>query len=415
MKTFHQGFSLPLALILCTVLLFAGIALSGVARNQLSLANVRIRGEMAQAAADGGLVQALAALAASSTYSGNSTPALVAEGPESYTVAVLRAPALLPDGQTIPTGCVYVRSTGTYSNTATQQSCALVQMGTGTAFQNLRGVWASMLTLDNGASVDSYNSTQGAYGKKNRANNGSVATNSVASGSIRILGGANIYGPVSVGPGGSIEAHPAGTNVGQAYTIWHDWGTTFTSAAAMTQTITLPPMAAPTPSGSSDAAFNSGSKTLAPGSYRDVTISNGAQITLNSGVYVFRNLTLSGGASLTVNGSGPVQAYVSGHFILSNGVSISNSTVSPSLFQLYMGDGSEYTQSGGTQLSGIVYGPAASIEMSNGAAICGALVGQKVTMDGSAAVHFDESLSSFRLGGSSSGSGTNKVLFRQRL
>ena len=401
---------------LCTVLLLAGIALAGVAKNQLTLANVRIRAEKAQAAADGGLVQALAALTASPTYTGSSAATLVGEGPESYTIEVLRAPFQLPDGQTIPTGCVYVTATGTYSSSATQKSCALVQLGAAsTAFKSMRGVWANTLTLNNGASVNSYNSAKGAYSNKNRGSNGSVATNSIAPGSIKILGGASIDGPVSVGPGGTIETKPAGSNMGQAYTIWHDWGTTYGSAAAMTAAVTLPQIDPPGAVGTNDVSLDSKSTSLPPGNYRDVTVSGGAKITLKPGVYIFRNLTLSGGAKIELSGTAPVQFYVSNKFDLSNGVKISDSAVSPSLLQLYMGEKSVYSQSGGTELSAIVYGPSATMTMSNGANLYGSLIGQGVTLEGSAAVHFDEALSSFSLGGGTSGSGTTTVLFRQRL
>ena len=82
---------------------------------------------------------------------------------------------------------------------------------------------------------------------------------------------------------------------------------------------------------------------------------------------------------------------------------------------MYLADGAEYEQSGGTTLTGIVYGPGARIKMENSATIYGSVVGQLVTLQGSANVHYDEALREFSLDSGSTGDPAGmQVLFRQR-
>lgn len=406
-----------MAVLVSFLVLILGFSLSELSRRQLRLAVNRVLSEKAQGAADAGLAVGIVALAADPTYTGISSAVPLSEGPETYQVTVYRAGSSTPDGQFVPTGCVYLYSTGAIKGSGSKTSAALVKLGTSSSgMKGLKGVLATTVQMKNGSSVDSY----AGKGLPRALQNGSVATNANAAGSIQIVGGSRIYGTVSVGPAGTVDKESASTPTqGSSQAVWHDWGTAYTTGTVMTDKIATPSATMPSKSGTTDVKLSSKNDALAPGVYRDLSISNGGQIVLKPGVYVFRNVSLQGGAKITLaSPDSPVQFYVENSFDLSNGVSLSSPMVASSGFQLYMADGSTYEQSGGTNLTGIVYAPNSKVSLSNGMDIYGAVVGGAVTLQGSASVHYDETLSSYTLpvsgSSGSGGTGTQTILFRQR-
>jgi len=404
---------LPLGFLLSLLLLTAGFLLSSQSRLQLRVVLERGRADKAQAAADGGLARALALLASNPNYAGSDKAALVGEGPESFRIQVVKAGQSLGDGRVVPADCLYVIAMGDAPGAVTHRSSAMVKVSAGGGgLKGLYGLTVTSLTLQGGSRVDSYDSREGKY--KKGESNGSVATNSVGRGSIRIQGGSKIEGPIFVGPEGRVEEKPAPYTANSDWTIWRDWGTTYGSAALLARPMELPLIEFPGQVGTQDLNLNSQSKELKPGNYRDVTISNGAKLDLAPGTYIFRNLELSGGAKIDLDGDGPVKIYIEKSFELNNGVKVSTSEVPPKLLQLYLGKDATYTQGGGTDISGVIYGPQSRITMSNSATVFGAVVGDEVSLTGAATVHYDEALGEFELGGGSSGPAGITVLFRQR-
>lgn len=399
---------------LALLVLTLGFLLSSQSRLQLKAVIQRTQADKAQAAADGGLVYGLAQLARDPAYSGTSKALLLDQGPETFTLEVAKAGSLLKDGRKVPEGCLYVTAVGEYPQAPLRRSSALIQVKTGGTSTGLPGMFVETLVLTGGSWVDSYDSRKGAY--RTGANNGSVATNSVKAGSIRLQGGSNIKGPVSVGPEGLVEEKPAQYTTNSQWTVWRDWGTTYASAALMQSPMQLPPVEFPSKPNTTDRSLTSTQSSLPPGTYRDVTVSQGARLELQPGTYVFRNLTLQGGAKVDLAGGGPVKFYVEKKFDLSNGVKLSSSEVPAESFQLYLADGAVFDQSGGTDMTGIVYGPGARIQMSNSATVFGSVVGKEVTLTGAARVHYDEALSQFKLAGGAPNSGPAGivVLFRQK-
>lgn len=403
---------MPLGFLLSLLLLTAGFLLSSQSRLQLRVVLERGHADKAQAAADGGLVRALAVLASNPNYTGSDKAALVGEGPESFRIQVIKAGQGIGDGRVVPADCLYVIALGDAPGAVTHRSSAMVKISAGGGLKGLYGLTVTSLTLQGGSRVDSYDSREGKY--KKGGENGSVATNSVGRGSIRIQGGSRIEGPVFVGPEGKVEEKPAPYTANSDWTIWRDWGTTYSSAALLTKPMELPLIEFPGKVGTQDLDLNSKSKELKPGNYRDVTISNGAKLDLAPGTYIFRNLNLSGGAKIDLEGDGPVKIYIEKSFELNNGVKVSSSEVPPKLLQLYLGKDATYNQSGGTDISAVIYGPQSKVTMSNSATVYGAVVGAEVSLTGAATVHYDEALGEFELGGGSSGPAGITVLFRQR-
>ena len=409
----RRAFILPLALGLTFALLILAFALQSMSRQQLRMAINRVHFEQAQAAADGGLVMALQQLASNPAYSGQTTTTL-ADGPEQFSVQVLKGSARMPDGQAIPDGCLFVLASGQFRSSSVRRAGALVRLGT-SGFKGLPGIFGESVVLSNGSGLDSYDSRTGNY--KDLHELGTLVTNSVMAGSVRLLGGSKLEGSISVGPKGILEPDPASktTTVGKAYTIWRDWGNYYNSASLQTTPLELPPVELPGAPGKLDVKLGNKDKTLAPGNYDKLEVSGGARIKLAAGVYVFNEVELNGGAQIEVAGDAPVKIYVADKFQLNNGADFSSPSSKPTLLQVYLADGAEYEQSGGTTLTGIVYGPGARIKMENSATIYGSVVGQLVTLQGSANVHYDEALREFSLDSGSTGDPAGmQVLFRQR-
>jgi len=403
-------------MVLSVTLLALGFALSSAARYQLLLAQSLIRSEQAQAAADGGLVIGQLALAASTTYAGTSGPVKLGAGPATYQITLVKSGGSIGAGRTVPTGCVYVASTGRVGR-ATRTSAALLRLGNSTpGFKGLRGVLATALTMTNSAAVYSYNSLLGWKDSKN-SKNGSVATNSSAAGSVRLTNSADIFGPVQLGPGSVVESRRLDVTVGLGYTIWHDWNATVGTTTVMDKPIDLPAAQLPA-AGTTDLTLNSQSKSLPPGAYDAVTVANGAKLTLAPGNYVFRTLSLAGGSYLKVDGSGPVKIFVHQALDISNSGDLSDRDDSrPQELQVYLAPAATLSMQGSASLTGVVYGPGATVRLQNSADIYGAVVGGSVTMQNSARVHYDETLSDFSLADVTGGSGSSTsqtVLFRER-
>jgi hypothetical protein len=409
-----RAFILPLAVLLCFLMLLIAFVLQDQSRKQMRFASLQVRAKQASNAADGALGLALQQLGTNPAYSGVSSAQTLAEGPETYTVQVLQAGASMPDGQSVPSGFLYVLASGFSLGKANARSGALVKVGSSSG-KGLPGVYGASVRLSGGAFIDSYNSTKGPYllGSKN----GSILTNSTTAGSVVLEGASQVYGTIAIGPKGSLDPKSSGgTSMNSAYTVWRDWSTSYVSSSMQSTPKTMPPVTLPSAVGKTSVSMGWGANTLAPGNYNSVSIGNAGTLTLKAGVYVVNSFSIGGGANIQVAGDGPVQIFVAKSFSLGNGAVVSSSKVSPSLLQINMAEDSSYDQQGGTQLTGVVYGPGATANLSNGSTIFGSLSGESVKVSGASWVHYDESLSEFSLSGGTSGSGGAGVtiLFRQR-
>lgn len=394
-------------------MLLVAFVLQDQSRKQLRFASLQVRAEQAAQAADAGLALALQTLASNPSYTGSASQTL-AEGPETYSISVLQAGSGMPDGQTVPSGCLFVLASGTSLGNARARSGALIKVGS-SGSKGLPGVYGASVRLSGGSFIDSYNSAKGAYASGSK--NGSILTNSTAAGSVVIEGASQVFGPIAIGPKGNLDPNNSGgTTMNSSYTVWRDWSTSYGSSSMQSAPKDMPAVTLPAAVGKSSVSMGWGSNNLAPGSYDQVSIGNAGTLTLKPGRYVMNSFSINGGAVIQVSGEGPVQIYVAKSFSLSNGAVVSKSNVSSSLLQINMAEGSSYDQQGGTQLTGVVYGPNATLNLSNGSSIFGSFSGNKVKISGASWVHYDEALSEFSLGGGSGSAGPSgvSVLFRQR-
>lgn len=395
-------------------MLLIAFVLQDQSRKQMRFASLQVRADQAANAADAGLAVALQQLGTNAAYSGVNHPQLLAEGPETYTIKILQPGASMPDGQSVPSGFLFVLASGFSLGNANARSGALVKVGS-SGSKGLPGVYGASVHLSGSAAIDSYNSTKGPYVSGSK--NGSVLTNSSKPGSVVLEGAAQIFGPVAIGPKGVLDPNSSGgSSVNSAYTVWRNWSTSYVSSSVQSTPKEMPPVTLPSAPGKTSMSFKNGSHTLAPGNYDSVSIGSSGTLTLKAGTYVVNNFDIGGSADIVVAGDGPVKIYVAKSFELGSGSDVSNPKVAPSLLQIYLGDNASYDQGGGTKLTGVVYGPNASVSLSGGSTVFGSLAGNSVRMSGGTWLHYDEALSEFSLGGGSSSGSTSgvTVLFRQR-
>lgn len=264
--------------------------------------------------------------------------------------------------------------------------------------------------VEGNATSDSYNSSLGPYQDDpnqpgyNKGQNGDIGTNATAATEttgVKVDGSIFVDGQVIVGPG---VANP--TSVVSGYNpLFITGGTTPPSD---NQDVISPPAAFPMP----PVTLNGQAFTTNPftavlgdgdGDCADATVTGNTTTTLSptgglngTGQYCYRNLTIQGGGTLTSTGTGTVNVYLTGTLIARG-----NSTVgyAPNpgrmLFQMTAGSQAtleEGTITGSTAFYGGLYGPLATIKISGNAEVYGSIIAKDVKLEGSAELHYDESL-----------------------
>ena len=217
------------------------------------------------------------------------------------------------------------------------------------------------IKLNGNATVDSYNSNNGAYGDTNTASNGDIGVNSIAPDSVTLVGNATVNGNATVGPSG--DPNTVISTSGNA-------SITGTLAAASQPTVN----AVPTTTMASSGALN---------------ISGNNTTTLGPGTYHYDSIKISGNGQLVF--TGPVTIYVGGSVNISgNGIATQNNL--PKNFRLYVTTATEVKISGNGDLYAGIYAPTSNIKNTGNGSIFGAVVCETYDQSGNGSIHFDEAL-----------------------
>ena len=127
----------------------------------------------------------------------------------------------------------------------------------------------------------------------------------------------------------------------------------------------------------------------------NVSVSALAEMHLNKGIYEVNSLDINGNAKISID-SGPVVFRIAGKDTASplsiNGGGIVNGAKVPKNLQFVYGGTSEILINGNAAASFLMYAPNATVTMTGGAEIYGALVGAKVKDNGGARIHYDRQL-----------------------
>jgi hypothetical protein len=128
----------------------------------------------------------------------------------------------------------------------------------------------------------------------------------------------------------------------------------------------------------------------------NVTTNGSSVVHLKAGTYIVNSVLMNGNSKIVVD-SGPVVFKVAGVGqatpITITGQGLVNTTYRPTDLQFIYGGTGEVKLAGGDSTAALVYAPRATSSISGGADLWGAIVVNKLTGTGGAAIHYDRRLS----------------------
>ena len=229
------------------------------------------------------------------------------------------------------------------------------------------------VTVSGDVQTDSYDSQLGAYGGLNVGQLGNIGTNNTAAGSIDLSGGDYfINGQIAVGPNlsdpyAAVSCNLSGTCSEAALDPFVTADPPVVSAPA----IPFPPM--PTP-----VACNN--STLPP------KVANVR--TFTAGTYcLVGNQSVQGGETWTT--SGLVTVYIAGTLSIQGGATVGNVDDPTKMLFVLNQTAQIGSLAGEAKFYGMLYGPDANVSISGEAQIFGAIAAERVTIEGSAQLHYD--------------------------
>ena len=250
------------------------------------------------------------------------------------------------------------------------------------AYATAKGCGA--INLAGNASTDSFDSNRGTYLQTKQAIGGNVGSsgNIALDGSILING---FIAALNTSVGTCQGGTPGITLIGNAFATG---GYLRLPAAPVFAT---PPTVIP---GTQDYHFTTNA-SLAPGSYRNVVVSDSKTLTLSPGFYNLNSLVVSGNAVVTISPTGPVVINLAGNNaapLQINGGGISNPSGIAANFQLIYAGTSSIDVAGGSDTYALLYAPNAPVSLNGNADWFGAMVVSTLADPGGASIHYDRHL-----------------------
>jgi len=234
--------------------------------------------------------------------------------------------------------------------------------------------------------TDSYNSTNGAYGRGNIFRNGDVVTNSSAVPAITLNLNAAIKGDANTGAGGTVS-NPSKVT-----------GSVSSTADENISAVIVPPALVALPSLGKMATTT----TLNAGSYKytDISLGSNQYLIVNGNVTIYltgiNSLTISNpnayvginpGASLTVYAEGNISIGGSAFFSSGGGTQTSVVTINGTSTCT----GVSFISAAGS-LFGLINAPSALVNMTSDGPFYGAIITNEFQASGSGGIHYDENL-----------------------
>lgn len=224
--------------------------------------------------------------------------------------------------------------------------------------------------------TDSFDTAEGSYGGANVKDRGSICSD----GPVGVDGAAVVWGDARAGK---------------------DYGVTITGGASVTGSIGSRPRPLNLPPVNATAAATNNNNDQIPlvregqslrspvDENRNFLLDGNKSIDLPPGTYHVHDFTLAG--SSVFNVSGPTTIYVTGNLYRGGMVTVNNSTQLPANLKILMTGGTAQVTSG-NDFYGVIYAPNTSVTVDGSSDLYGAVVGKTLTITGSGAGHYDESL-----------------------
>lgn len=367
-------------------------ALVMMGSNDLNRSFSSVQSEKAYFAAEAGARAALVELSNDSNWPGFGSVQTLPDG-GSFDVGVYPSGgAPPPNGANVPSGHVYVLSTGRSPNGSARQVGLLVKIGVGTL--DFAVVARDSISLSGSGAIDSMDPVTEVL----LPDPASVATNSIADGAITITGGSSIQGDANVGPGAPSTAF-ALDNPSMVTGV----------QGTLSGPIPLDPVVLPDDPSSAPPVTVDGVDILNinPGTFGDVHITASGQLVLAPGTYVFNSLLLDGDCKLIV--SDATEIYIANGATVNVGAVV-NQTKLPTNLKFFVESG-DVSLNGAAAAYYVLYAPDSPVTLTGSSAVFGNLVGQSLDLSGNTRVHFDPASGGAAAGG---GSTTATVASYQR-
>lgn len=319
----------------------------------------------------------------------------------SYEVQLTKTACLQQDGGDTP---VYMITALAVTNTGARRMVQ-AEVAQQPLTSNHYGLFATAsgcgaVNLQGGATVDSYNSANGAYGGSNVSESGgSVGSNgNILAGGSNVSIGGSVYSPITPSVLGSCPGSPLSYN-GSGSPFYPGVGNTIQPISTQTPNTPTIPADGTTLVDNKYLKNNvsqctSGGATgycLSPGKYGDISISSSTVLILQSGTYNINTISEAGSATLYI--TGPVTLNVTGSgggtVVKLTGGGFFNTTGTPGDFQInYAGTG-EVDLAGGNQAAILVNAPNAYTKLTGNSSYYGAILSNTIYVGGGANFHYD--------------------------
>lgn len=254
-------------------------------------------------------------------------------------------------------------------------------------------VWTHAIAVSGSVSfvgqpvVDAFDSRKGPYNTStNRDAVGGVATNSKNSGAVS-LGNANVYGPVSTGPGGTISGGTVGDVAWNASHSGIEPGWTNN-----TMNVAYPSNSVPTGAGLWVAPTQY--TNILSGNYQSTSFTSSGDITISGNVvwYVPGDFKVKGNDKITIKAGGSLKIIAGGDVDLGGGGVLNSTGYAVNFSVIGLNSCTSISYHGTAQFIGTVNAPQAAFSLAGTTDAFGAIIANSATMNGNTALHYDESL-----------------------
>jgi len=270
---------------------------------------------------------------------------------------------------------------------------------------NLNG---NNIATDSFDSTDpTYSGVNGAYDATKHKANGDIATNSGLTNSVNV-GGADILGHISTGPGGSVSI---GANGSVGDLTWASAGHSGAQPGSVKDDMNVNFPDSPTPPSGGTSMSSGGTvngvtydHVLGNGVYQEpsLSMSGNANILVtgtNVVLYVTGNVSLSGNAYIQLATGAKLTMYVGGTSTDIGGNGVLNSGFAANFYYYGLTNNTSINMHGNAAFTGVIYAPQADMTMGGGGNstydFVGAAIAKTVSMNGHYNFHYDEALNKY--------------------
>lgn len=383
----NTGAMLVLTMMLIGLVWFAMLAFSNSTLYALRGSSNYLGSERAAAAAESGLVYAVAELKKDADWEPRDSYYKLKQTEDRFRLEFFdigRSPLVVPDD------CVLVRSTGVSRSGRSRRAAAVIKVGKGGGTLFDYALFGDGITSNGGIRIDAFDSRTG-----NRVLGAAdIATNSIEKGSIRLNSSALVDGTVWAGEGGNIDdtTQFPGRTWGTDNVVWKNWSVTTEGEKQLAGQVELPEVDIPDGSKKDEKIkLNWKGGQVEPGMYEELQATSTGVAELTPGQYYFDSVKLSGSASLAVAGDQPAIIYVRDKLQITGG-SLSNSSKTPRNLIFVLGPGADVNIAGGAEAYAVFYGPKAEIKITGGSRVYGAAVAEEINLSGGPSFTYDVSL-----------------------